>query len=207
MAIEASDGQHTGKDQDDHGPTQSVETADVRVRARAQSDPTRMGQLLSLGKLTRQFTQVDSYVRERLALYDSKKRGRQGRRSGASAYSPHSKAWVCAFSWDDPVWHCSDSGPVNTVGEPDEGKLQARFDGGLAKVYSPWLGDLSADRKPRRPRASLSRWPNQSPTLLRGPVDPSRLPTSPHPRRRLRVASEQSIKPIKGRTTDNYPAP
>jgi hypothetical protein len=30
-------------------------------------------------------------------------------------------------------------------------------------------------------------------TTLRGPVDPSRLPTSPHPRRRLRVASEQSI--------------
>ena len=35
-------------------------------------------------------------------------------------------------------------------------------------------------------------------TTLRDPVDPSRLPTSPHPRRRLRVASEQSIKPIKG---------
>ena len=35
-------------------------------------------------------------------------------------------------------------------------------------------------------------------TTLRGPLDPSRLPTSPHPRRRLRVASEQSIQPIKG---------
>src|SRR6266581_4836622 len=35
-------------------------------------------------------------------------------------------------------------------------------------------------------------------TTLRGPLDPSRLPTSPLPRRRLRVASEQSIQPIKG---------
>src|SRR6266576_3576632 len=44
-------------------------------------------------------------------------------------------------------------------------------------------------------------------TTLRGPVDPSRLPTSPHPRRRLRVASEQSITTSQRRTTDRTPAP
>jgi len=40
------------------------------------------GNYFRWGNSTRQFTQVDSYVRERLALYDSKKRGRQGRRWG-----------------------------------------------------------------------------------------------------------------------------
>jgi len=40
------------------------------------------GNYFRWGNSTRQFTQVDSYVRERLALHDSKKRGRQGRRWG-----------------------------------------------------------------------------------------------------------------------------
>ena len=38
------------------------------------------GNYFRWGNSTRKFTQVDSYVRERLALYDSKKRGKSGRR-------------------------------------------------------------------------------------------------------------------------------
>src|SRR5437870_11909565 len=44
-------------------------------------------------------------------------------------------------------------------------------------------------------------------TTLRDPVDPSRLPTSPHPRRRLRVASAHAFPTNQSRTTDRTPAP
>src|SRR4051794_33133800 len=44
-------------------------------------------------------------------------------------------------------------------------------------------------------------------STLQGPLDPSRLPTSPHPRRRLRVASELSITTNQRRTTDRTPVP
>jgi group II intron reverse transcriptase/maturase len=47
------------------------------------------GNYFRWGNSTRQFTQVDSYVRERLALHDSKRRGKQGRRWG----HVHTYAW------------------------------------------------------------------------------------------------------------------
>ncbi|MBV9355339.1 MAG: hypothetical protein JO023_07405 [Chloroflexi bacterium] len=47
------------------------------------------GNYFRWGNSTRQFTQVDSYVRERLALHDSKRRGKQGRRWG----QVHTSAW------------------------------------------------------------------------------------------------------------------
>ena len=40
------------------------------------------GNYFRWGHSTRKFTQVDSYVRECLSLYDSKKRGKSGRRWG-----------------------------------------------------------------------------------------------------------------------------
>ncbi|GAC1488324.1 MAG: hypothetical protein NVS1B16_15600 [Pseudarthrobacter sp.] len=40
------------------------------------------GNYFRWGNSTRKFTQVDSYVRERLSLYDSQKRGKSGRRWG-----------------------------------------------------------------------------------------------------------------------------
>jgi len=56
------------------------------------------GNYFRWGNSTRQFTQVDSYVRERLALHDSKRRGKQGRRWG----QVHTYAWfkgaVCTSS-------------------------------------------------------------------------------------------------------------
>jgi RNA-directed DNA polymerase len=42
------------------------------------------------GNSSRHFSRIDSYVRERLALFDSKKRGRHGRRWGQG---PHGAAW------------------------------------------------------------------------------------------------------------------
>lgn len=47
------------------------------------------GNYFRWGNSTRKFTQVDSYVHERLALYDSKKRGRSGRQWG----KVHNYAW------------------------------------------------------------------------------------------------------------------
>ena len=37
--------------------------------------------------------------------------------------------------WDGPIWLARESGHVNTVGEPDEGKPHVRFDEGrLARI-------------------------------------------------------------------------
>jgi RNA-directed DNA polymerase len=47
------------------------------------------GNYFRWGNSTRKFVQIDSYVRERLALFDSKKRGRAGRRWG----EVHTYAW------------------------------------------------------------------------------------------------------------------
>src|SRR6266704_7040418 len=44
-------------------------------------------------------------------------------------------------------------------------------------------------------------------TTLRGPLDPSRLPTSPRPRRRLRVAGEHPITTNQRRTSNRATAP
>src|SRR5205085_5039380 len=42
------------------------------------------------GNSSRHFSRIDSYVQERLALFDSKKRGRHGRRWGQGG---HGRAW------------------------------------------------------------------------------------------------------------------
>jgi len=47
------------------------------------------GNFFRWGNSTKKFVQIDSYVRERLALFDSKKRGRSGRRWG----EVHTYAW------------------------------------------------------------------------------------------------------------------
>ncbi len=47
------------------------------------------GNYFRWGNSTRKFTQVDSYVRERIALWDSRKRGKSGRRWG----QVHTYAW------------------------------------------------------------------------------------------------------------------
>lgn len=50
------------------------------------------GNYFRWGNSTRQFDQIDGYVRERLALFDSKKRHRSGRR-----WEVHSAAWMQAL--------------------------------------------------------------------------------------------------------------
>ena len=48
------------------------------------------GNYFRWGNSARKFSQVDEYVRERLALFDSKKRQKRGRRWGAT----HTNAWA-----------------------------------------------------------------------------------------------------------------
>jgi hypothetical protein len=83
------------------------------------------------GNSARKFSQIDDYVRERLALFDSKKRQRSGRRWE----EVHSKAWFRRHGcitplWDGPLYLICDSAHVNTVGEPCARKPHARFDEG-----------------------------------------------------------------------------
>jgi group II intron reverse transcriptase/maturase len=51
------------------------------------------GNYFRWGNSTHQFSQIDIYVRERLALFDSKKRGKHGRRWG----QVHTTAWYARF--------------------------------------------------------------------------------------------------------------
>jgi group II intron reverse transcriptase/maturase len=51
------------------------------------------GNFFRWGNSTKKFVQIDSYVRERLALFDSKKRGKSGRRWG----EVHTYAWYKAL--------------------------------------------------------------------------------------------------------------
>jgi len=55
--------------------------------------PRQPPTLLRWGNSTRQFSQIDIYVRERLALFDSKKRGKHGRRWG----QVHTTTWYARF--------------------------------------------------------------------------------------------------------------
>ncbi|HVA06078.1 MAG TPA: group II intron maturase-specific domain-containing protein [Acidimicrobiales bacterium] len=48
------------------------------------------GNYFRWGNSSRKFSQIDTYVHERLALFDSKKRQRSGRRWGAA----HTRQWV-----------------------------------------------------------------------------------------------------------------
>jgi hypothetical protein len=53
-----------------------------------QTVPRQSPTLLRWGNSSRQFSRIDSYVRERLALFDSKKRQKHGRQWGI-----HTTAW------------------------------------------------------------------------------------------------------------------
>ena len=72
--------------------------------------------------------------------------------------------------------------------------------------------DSSLLTRPETGRGDASLWTAAAApdhrlwTTLRGPLDPSRLPTSPLPRRRLPFAGEQSITTNQRRTTDRTPA-
>ena len=55
----------------------------------SQSAPRQSPTLLRWGNSSRQFSWIDDYVHERLALFDSKKRQKRGRRWGRM----HTKAW------------------------------------------------------------------------------------------------------------------
>jgi RNA-directed DNA polymerase len=57
------------------------------------------GNYFRWGNSARKFSQIDSYVHERLALFDSKKRGRHGRRWG----QVHNRAWFSRLG----VYHLS----------------------------------------------------------------------------------------------------
>lgn len=52
--------------------------------------PRQSPTLLRWGNSARKFSQIDDYVRERLALFDSKKRQKPGRRWG----EVHTYAWT-----------------------------------------------------------------------------------------------------------------
>ena len=54
-----------------------------------QTVPRQSPTLLRWGNSSRQFSWIDDYVHERLALFDSKKRQKRGRRWGRM----HTKAW------------------------------------------------------------------------------------------------------------------
>jgi len=70
----------------------------------------------------------------------------------------------------------------------------------MTSIGRPWRGLLLS--QPETGRGDASLW-----TTLRGPLDPSRLPTSPRPRRRLRVAGEHPITTNQRRTSNRAPAP
>ena len=62
-------------------------------RSASRSAPRQPPTLLRWGNSSRQFSRIDSYVRERLALFDSKKRGKRGRRWGRV----HDPAWFAGL--------------------------------------------------------------------------------------------------------------
>jgi hypothetical protein len=70
-------------------PTSSTKAAHARSRGRAQPGFARLGNYFRWGNSTRKFTQIDSYVHERLALFDGKKRKKRGRRWAEA----HKYAW------------------------------------------------------------------------------------------------------------------
>src|SRR2546427_10239215 len=87
------------------------------------------GNYFRWGNSAKKFSQIDDYVRERLALFDSKKRQRSGRRWE----EVYSKAWFRRHGcitplWDGPLYLICDSAHVSTVGEPCARKPHARFD-------------------------------------------------------------------------------
>src|SRR5215472_18283963 len=69
------------------------ETPGLSAATYRRSAPRQPPTLLRWGNSSRQFSRIDSYVRERLALFDSKKRGKRGRRWGRV----HDPAWFAGL--------------------------------------------------------------------------------------------------------------
>jgi len=89
VAIWPRYGEHQGQGQTDHGSARSTEAAHRCPGGRAEPGAAGIGQLFPMGNSSRKFSQIDSYVQERLALFDSKKRQRSGPRWG----DVHAFAW------------------------------------------------------------------------------------------------------------------
>ena len=71
----------------------SLETPGMSAGTYCRTAPRQPPTLLRWGNSARKFSQIDDYVRERLALFDSKKRQRSGRRWE----EVHSKAWFAGL--------------------------------------------------------------------------------------------------------------
>lgn len=77
-------------------PKDKVRALQRALYTAAKGNPQRRfplrgwGNYFRWGNSSRKFVQVDSYVQERLALFDSKKRGRSGRGWGER----HNAAWL-----------------------------------------------------------------------------------------------------------------
>jgi hypothetical protein len=65
------------------------ETPGTSAATYRRTAPRQPPTLLRWGNSSRHFSRIDNYVRERLALFDSKKRGKHGRRWGRA----HEFAW------------------------------------------------------------------------------------------------------------------
>jgi RNA-directed DNA polymerase len=66
------------------GPRSQLSRAMTEIVAQLNPVLRGWGNYFRWGNSSRKFTQIDSYVHERLALFDSKKRGRRGRRWGTT---------------------------------------------------------------------------------------------------------------------------
>jgi hypothetical protein len=118
------------------------------------------------GSSSRKFATIDSYVHERLAIFDSAKHGRTGRN-----WRRHDRAWL-ERPGNLPSQPSDDDGhsaclPVNDVGKPCAGKPHARFDRGLLAKQRPWwVGTHAPDGKPAGVSPTACRLLiNQQPTL------------------------------------------
>jgi len=89
LAVATSDGWHPGQDQGDRGPAHAAQGTHRRHRGRAQRVLRGWCNYFRWGNSSRQFSWIDDYVHKRLALFDSKKRQKRGRRWGRM----HTKAW------------------------------------------------------------------------------------------------------------------
>ncbi len=133
------------------------------------------------GNSSRKFAQVDSYVHERLALFDSKKRQKRGRRWGKTPPTPGIGRWgfTASLGRSAASARC-DRGHVNTVGEPDEGKPHVRFDEGrLARFAGPAAysaqGNAQTPAPTRKPTANpaplASQHTRKSPPNTNPPIN------------------------------------
>jgi len=149
LALGPRHGQYQDQGQGDHGPALPAETLQGGLGGGAQSSAEGLAQLLPVGQflpevlLDRQLcpgaagTLRQQEAPEARTPMGHRPRPRLVRRASRAA----------------PLWNgsrCSDRDrdPVNTVGEPDDGKPQVRFDEGR-------LGRLRLSQPPTLPRGAL----------------------------------------------------